>query len=271
MTVDAAPEDTAGGHVVAVTGAAGLVGGMLRPRLSRPGRTLRLIDLRTPAEPLTAGEEFVRASVTDPDAMAAAMAGVDTVVHLGGLSGEDRWDRIIDVNVRGTNTLFEAARTAGVRRIVYASSNHAVGYHRQEPSTVLPDHLVPRPDSFYGASKAFGEALGSLYHDRYGLHVVCVRIGSCFDRPRNARMLETWLSPDDAGRLFEAALSAEGFHVVWGVSDNAERQWSLDAARALGYRPADDASRVAGPDVARDVAHPVSVYVGGDDMPTYAG
>ena len=143
-----------------------------------------------------------------------AMAGVTAVIHLGGLSDEADWETILAVNVRGTNAVFEAAREAGVGRVVYASSNHAVGY-RDYADGPLPDGLAPLPDSFYGASKAFGEALGGLYHHRYGMDVVCLRIGSCFDLPTNARMLETWLSPDDAGRLFAARCPTGPVGTIW--------------------------------------------------------
>ncbi len=268
MTVP--PRHNGAARVVLITGASGFVGSILRSELARPDRTLRLVDIVGPADGPCRDEEFIQASVTDDEAMAKAMAGVDTVVHLGGLSGESRWDHVIDVNIRGTNAVFEAARCAGVRRVVYASSNHAVGYHEQHSGVEVPDGLTARPDSFYGASKAFGEALGRLYHDRYGMSVVCLRIGSCFPRPSNPRMLETWLSPRDAGRLFEAALAADGYHLVWGVSANKHRQWSLDAARALGYDPVDDASSAVDEPLP-EVAHPVSRYVGGDDMPSVPG
>ena len=256
------------GGTVLITGGAGRIGGYLRTRIAAPGRVLRLMDIVDLPTPVAAGEEFVRGSVTDPEALAAAMAGVTAVVHLGGLADEADWETVLAVNVHGTNAVFEAARAAGVGRVVYASSNHAVGY-RDYSDGPLPDGLAPLPDSFYGASKAFGEALAGLYVHRHGMDVVCLRIGSCFDLPTNARMLETWLSPDDAGRLFEAALSdrVRGLHLVWGVSANTHRMWSLDAARALGYRPLDDASAHFD---APDVVHPVSRFVGGDRMPTVA-
>jgi nucleoside-diphosphate-sugar epimerase len=232
---------------ILVTGAAGLVGGFLRPRLARPDRILRLLD--TAPQPAAApGEavELVRGSVTDPDAMAAACAGVDAVVHLGGLSTEHAWEEILQVNVHGTYVVLEAARRAGVPRVVFASSNHAVGF-RPNDGTTAPDYAFPAPDTYYGVGKVAGEALGSLYHDRYGLDVVCLRIGSCFERPKDTRMLATWLSPDDCARLVEASLAAPapGFRIVWGVSANTRRWFSLAEARALGYQPQDDAERFA--------------------------
>lgn len=222
---------------ILITGAAGGVGTLLRPRLARDGRILRLLDI-TPIDP-GAGEEAVTADITDAEAMAAAMDGADAVLHLGGHSLEQPWADILQVNIHGTYVVLEAARKAGVRHAVLASSNHAVGFH---PRTELaPDYLFPRPDTYYGVSKVAVEALGSLYHDRYGMAVTCLRIGSCFERPRDLRMLSTWLSPDDCARLVEAALVADGFHVVWGVSANTRRWWSLDEGRAIGYEPKDDA------------------------------
>jgi uronate dehydrogenase len=135
---------------------------------------------------------------------------------------------------------------------VFASSNHAVGFHPAVDP--VPDDLAPRPDTFYGVAKVTGEALGSLYHDRYGLDVVCLRIGSCFEEPPDARALATWLSPGDVARLVDAAVTAPspGFRIVWGVSDNTRRRYSLTAAYELGYRSADDAEVFADRDLASD-------------------
>ena len=229
---------------ILLTGAAGTIGAMLRPRLARAGRTLRLLDVA----PLSAGdgEETVRASVSDLDAMVAACADVAAVVHLGGLSTEASWAEILEHNINGTYTVLEAARRAGVPRVVFASSNHAVGFvPMDEP---VGDYAYPRPDTYYGVSKVAGEALGSLYHDRYGLDVVCLRIGACADRPWNERSLAIWLSPDDCGRLVAAALDAPapGFRIVWGISANTRGTWPLAEARALGYEPRDDAEAYAG-------------------------
>ncbi|WP_435855080.1 NAD-dependent epimerase/dehydratase family protein [Streptomyces murinus] len=233
---------------IVITGAAGGVGTLLRPRLARAGRTLRLLDV-APVPAAAEGEdvETVRLSVTDLPAMCEALTGVDAVIHLGGLSVEGPWDEILDININGTRTVLEAARRAGVPRVIIASSSHAVGFHPRSEGEA-PDYLFPRPDTYYGVSKVAAEALGSLYHDRYGLDVVCVRIGGCFERPIATRQLATWLSPADCARLMEALIAAPspGFRVVWGVSDNTRRWFALDEARALGYEPQDDAERFAG-------------------------
>jgi uronate dehydrogenase len=254
--------------VVLITGAAGQIGAMLRPRLARPGRTLRLLDIA----PLTAGpgEEAVVASVTSLDAMTAACRGADAVIHLAGIPGEAPWPQIREVNIDGTQAVFEAARLAGAGRLVYASSNHAVGFSPRSAWPV-PDYAFPAPDTYYGVSKAAGEALAALYHHRHGLDAICIRILTCAQRPRTVRSLSTWLSPDDAGRLFEACLSAPdpGFRVVFGVSANTRGGWvSLDEARALGYEPRDDAEAYAAEVIAAhgvpDPADPVLAYLGGE-------
>jgi uronate dehydrogenase len=231
--------------IILITGAAGQIGSILRPRLARPGRTLRLLD----TAPVTAGpgEEAITASVTDLDAMTQACQNADAVIHLGGIAGEAPWRQMLEVNIDGTYAVFEAARRAGVGRVVFASSNHAVGFSPRE-SFPVPDYAFPVPDTYYGVSKVAGEALAALYHHRYGLDAICIRILTCNERPRDVRGLSTWLSPDDAGRLFEACLSAPapGFRVVFGVSANTRGGWvSLDEARALGYQSRDDAEAYA--------------------------
>jgi uronate dehydrogenase len=253
---------------ILITGAAGLVGSMLRPRLARPGRTLRLLD--TTALTAGPGEEAVTASITDLDAMTAACQGADAVIHLAGIAGEAPWEQILQVNINGTYAIFEAARRAGVGRIVVASSNHAVGFTPRSAFPV-PDYAFPAPDTYYGVSKVTGEALGALYHHRYGLDVICVRILTCAQRPPTVRSLSTWLSPDDAGRLFESCLSAErpGFRVIFGVSANTRGGWvSLDEAGSLGYEPRDDAEAHAAEVFARhgdpDPDDPVLCNLGGE-------
>jgi nucleoside-diphosphate-sugar epimerase len=255
-----------------MTGAAGNMGRLLRPLLRRDDRILRLADL-TEIEDVQAGEETIAADVTDPDAMAKACQGVDAVLHLGGISLEAAFEDVLAVNVVGTQNLLRAAVEAGVPKVLLASSNHAAGFYRREQvppgSDGLPDEAPARPDTFYGWSKAAIESLGSLYHSRYGIDVTALRIGTCFVEPTDVRSLSTWLAPRDAARLVEAALSQPqpGFRVVWAISDNTRRWWSLSGSRALGYEPAENAERFAESRIAAggepDLTDPLHDLVGG--------
>jgi NADP-dependent aldehyde dehydrogenase len=212
---------------------------------------LRLTDIAEPA-PAEPGEavETVVADLRDLDAMVAAVSGCDAVLHLGGIPTEDSWQNILDVNVVGTRHVLEAARLAGVRRVILASSHHPAGMHprRGAPSSGLPASVEPRPDTYYGFSTAAMEALGRLYADRWGMEVVALRIGTVTVQPVAERTLATWLSPDDAARLVEACLSPDvtGYHVVWGVSRNTRSWWSRSEGEAIGYFPEDDAETFAG-------------------------
>jgi nucleoside-diphosphate-sugar epimerase len=262
---------------VLITGAAGRIGTMLRPRLARPGRTLRLLDTAPLATgPARPGEESVTTSVTDLAAMTAACTGVDAVIHLAAISGEAAWARIAAVNIEGTYVAFEAARRAGVPRVIFASSNHAVGFAARSGFPV-PDYAFPAPDTYYGVAKVTGEALAALYHHRYGMDTICLRILTCFEKPPTVRALSTWLSPDDAGRLFEACLTVPdpGFRVAYGVSANTRGGWvSLAEARSLGYEPCDDAEAHAAEVIAEhgepDQADPVFAHLGGEyTLPAY--
>lgn len=227
--------------VLLVTGAAGRVGRLVTPLLAEFGWRLRLLD-RRPVEDVP---DAIVADVHDADAMGAAMTGVDAVLHLAGIATEAPFADICAANITGTQAAFEAARVAGVRRIVYASSVHAVGFVPRAP--LVGVDVAPRPDTYYGLSKVFGEALARLYVDRHGMEVACVRIGTCFPRPWMPRHLATWLSPGDAARLVHACLTAPGlrFAVVYGISANTRAWWDLEPARALGYQPRDDAEAYA--------------------------
>ncbi len=229
--------------LVLITGAAGRIGTWLRGGLPERGWAVRSLDV-VPVPDERPGEEQVVADATDLSAMVDATTGTSAVVHLAGLVGEHPWPSISRVNIESTYAALEAARRAGVRRVVLASSNHATGYTERPAAGLLTEaDAPPRPDTYYGVAKVAMEALGALYVDRYGMDVVCLRIGSAFPEPTSLRHLSTWLSPADTVSLVDAALTAPspGFSIVWGVSNNTRNWWDLTAARALGYAPADDA------------------------------
>lgn len=224
---------------VLVTGAAGEIGRALRAGIRGRYPVVRLTDL-VALDP-GPGEEFVRADLERPDEVLAAMADVDAVVHLGGIANEHSWERIAAVNIGGTAHVYEAARQAGVRRVVFASSVHAVGFaprgERVGPTTPT------RPDTFYGVSKVAGEGLARLYWDKHGIASACVRICSYQERPRDRRHLSTWLSPRDMVSLVTACLEVPdlGFRILPGTSRNTRRWMSDEGWAEVGYAPVDDA------------------------------
>lgn len=222
-----------------LTGAAGHLGQQMRPRLKAYCDTLRVSDLNDQLAAAGAGEERVVLDLADRAGVIALLAGVDAVVHLGGVSTERTWEEILGGNIVGAVNLYEGARRQGVKRIVFASSNHVTGFYRQDQVVSPADPM--RPDGFYGLSKAFGENLAQLYWDRHGIETVSVRIGSAFAEPKDRRMLASWMSFDDTERLFVAALTAPvvGHSVVYGISDNATRWYDNSRATHLGYRPQD--------------------------------
>jgi len=226
-----------------LTGAAGSIGQVLREGLRDVASVLRLMD----REPLSAGpdEEVVSGDIRSLEDARRAAAGCDAVVHLAAIAEEAPFEAILDVNVRGTYNVFEAARLERCRRLVFASSNHVIGFH-PVGRTLTPESPI-RPDSYYGVSKAFGEALGRLYHDRHGLEVACLRIGTFAPRPSSTRHLSTWLSHRDAVQLFRRCLEAPtiGFLVMYGTSATQRSWWQSPGWEAIGYRPQDDAEAYA--------------------------
>ena len=222
---------------VLITGAAGRIGTILRAGL-RDDFELRLTDMVDVDD-----EAFVAADLTDAAAVDRAVQGVDAVVHLGAVPDEATFAEVAGPNLAGTFYVFDAARRFGARRVVYASSNHATGMY--PAGAPLDGSQPPRPDGIYGASKVWGEALAAMFAERFGLEVVCLRIGSFQPRPVERRQLATWLSHGDAVRLVRAALTAPdvGFEIVYGASNNTRRWWPLTGA--LGYDPQDDAEAYA--------------------------
>jgi len=249
-----------------LTGAAGGLGKALRERLKANCSVLRLSDVQ-PFGAAAAGEEVVLADLADPSAVNTMVQGVDAIVHLGGVSVEGPFGPILQANILGAYNLYEAARKNGVKRIVFASSNHVTGFYRQD-QTITADH-PPRPDGLYGLSKAFGEDLARLYFDRYGIETACVRIGSSFAEPKDRRMLATWLSFDDLHRLITACLTTPvlGHSIIFGMSDNAVTWWDNSRARHIGYVPKDSSDifreAVYARTPAPDLKDPVAQYQGG--------
>jgi uronate dehydrogenase len=234
---------------ILITGAAGAIGRTLREGLGGVYPVLRLADVKD-LGPAGAGEEVRRADLSDMAKTEPLMDGVDAVVHLaatlgsirkdGKVVGENPWEKILPNNIVGTYNVFEAARRCKVKRIVYASSIHAHGFYRRT-TKIRPDSF-PRPDSRYGLSKAFGEALGRYYADKFGLEVVALRIATFKAKPESVRDLGTWISPGDMVRLARAALDCLDVHfdVLWGVSANKRALYDNPNAKRFGYFPEDD-------------------------------
>jgi uronate dehydrogenase len=221
---------------VLVTGAAGGIGTRLRKLLKGVYPRIRWSDLRAPAD-LAADEEFATADLADMGAVENIVQGAQGIVHLGGHSVEGPWETILQSNIVGCYHLFEAARRARVERIVFASSNHTVGFYPRQRR--IGTDVTLRPDSRYGVSKAFGESLAALYAYKHGLRVMCLRIGNLAEMPVDLRRLSIWLHPEDLVQLIRIGLEhpALRYEVFYGASDNARGWWDNASAFRYGYRP----------------------------------
>ncbi len=247
---------------IVFTGASGGIGTMIRPLLAARYAGLVLSDMVKPAN-LLPGETFVAADLTKPEEVAAAVKGAHSVIHFGGFSVEGPWETILQANIIGCYNLFDAAQKAGVKRVIFASSNHAVGFYRR--SQKIRTDVTTRPDSRYGVSKAFGEALGAMYADKHGLSVTCLRIGNVGTTALDVRRLAIWVSPEDLVQLIGIGLDHPDirFEIMYGASDNASSWWDNSNARKLGYRPvsksedhrahAEAEQKKVGPDAVGDV------------------
>jgi uronate dehydrogenase len=249
-----------------LTGAAGGLGKVLRPRLSAFADIVRVSDLAS-LGPTSVHEESVECDLGHFDAMLSLLDGVDAVVHLGGMSIDGPFEPILNANIRGAYNLYEGARLKGVKRIVFASSNHVVGFHKQTDR--LDATAAMRPDGNYGVSKAFGELISRFYYDRYGVESVCMRIGSSFPKAIDHRMMSTWLSYDDLTELIRCSLVTPdvGHTVVYAASNNTPSWWDNRLAAHLGWQPRDSSDPFRAeveanvPRLAAD--DPAAIYQGG--------
>ena len=241
---------------VLLTGAAGNLGRELRQRLAGRFPVLRLSDIADMA-PAGPGEEVVRCDLSDANAVAELCRDVDVILHFGGRSTEAGWETVLPANIIGAINLWEGARQAGVKRIVFASSNHVIGLHRR--SERIDHRAMAAPDCRYGLSKAFGEDLAALYAYKHGVSALCIRIGSSYAEPADARQLATWMSFGDLVRMIEVGLTADYvYEIVYGVSDNSRSFWDNSNAERLGYRPADSADRFIATHAERVTDDPVT-------------
>jgi uronate dehydrogenase len=230
---------------VALTGAAGQLGRVLRKALLERGVNLRSAAGSKPLEPIVEGEDVMHGDLRDAAVVDRLLEGVDVLIHMAGTSVERPLPEIIENNLRALVEVYEGARRHGTKRIVFASSNHAIGMHPVESKLELDCDF--RPDGFYGLSKMWGEGLARLYWDKHGIESVCIRIGSCVEKPMEFRHLSTWLGFDDLLQLIERSIEVPdlGFEVVWGVSANTRSYWDNSGAERLGYRPVQNAEDYA--------------------------
>lgn len=248
------------------TGAAGILGRWLRPRLVEKYGALRSSDIND-LGPALPGEETIIADVADYDAVDRLVRGAGRIIHFGGISFETSFDRILSANILGTYNIFEAARRHGAGPIVYASSNHAIGFYTKDDR--LDANVRPRPDSLYGVSKVFGEDLASFFFDKYGVESASLRIGTARPDPIDPRHLSTWQSYEDLLRMIEACFAAPklGATILYGVSNNDRSWWSNALAPHVDYRPQDNAESFAAKLVPdgdkRDFEAPAVKYQGG--------
>ena len=249
-----------------LTGAAGRLGSYLREPLTKLADQLVSTDLVDDLGKLYPGESYVRADLSDLDAMTAVLSGADMVVHFGAIGDEAPFDQILSVNIVGAYNVWEAAHRNGVRRVVYASSVHAVGMHSRTAGIGLD--APHKPDTFYGLAKCFAEDLASLYWDKLGIESVCMRIFSCA-QVNNPRALGTWLSYDDLIHLVEQSINTPvtEFTLVYGISNNDRAPVDNSKADFLCYRPKGNAEQFATEVLAAaeppNLSDPQHLYLGG--------
>lgn len=222
-----------------LTGAAGGLGKVLRETLRPYAKIIRLSDIAAIDPSAGEHEEIMPCDLSDKAAVHALCEGVDAIAHFGGVSVERPFEEILQANIRGVFHIYEAARKHGIKRVIFASSNHVIGFHKQ--TDVIDASAPRRPDSYYGLSKSYGEDMASFYFDRYGIETVSIRIGSSFPEPLNRRMMATYLSYRDLTNLIERSLFTPDVKhtVVYGASANRDQWWDNHMAAHLGFEPQD--------------------------------
>jgi len=251
---------------VLLTGAAGTLGTFMRKALVGWAEELVLSDI-VPITELNKGESFVACDLVNFASVIELVRGCDGIIHLGGQSIEDTFDNIMNGNLKGTYHIYEAARQLGVKRIVFASSNHLTGFHSREER--LDDKSPMRPDSLYGVSKGFGELLAQYYFDKFGIESALIRIGSCLPKPTNRRLLSTWISERDLADLMKRVFIVNrlGCTVIYGASNNPCSWWDNSHANFIGWQPKDSSAdfeeEVLRNDPALATDDPVLLYQGG--------
>ena len=260
---------------ILITGAAGDVGTHLRRELAKKYR-IRASDLRSMKK--VAQETYMRADVSKMADALRITKGVDAIVHLGGYSVEGPWEGILSANIIGCYNVFEAARRNGVKRIIFPTSNHAVGFYKR--SQTIDHRVYIKPDSRYGVSKVFGEALGSLYADKYGMQMYMIRIGNVGPAPLDKRRLSIWISPRDIAQLVAIGIDRPGikFEIVYGISGNTRAWYDNANAYRLGYKPQDNAESFAEQVLAKEKpptdmvaeAHQGGIFCTAEDIPNPA-
>jgi uronate dehydrogenase len=259
---------------IVLTGAAGRLASYLREPLTKMADELVSSDLTDDIGKLHPGESYVQADLSDYDAVHKALEGADMVVHFGGIPDEAPFNDILQSNIIGCYNVWEAAHKHGARRVVYASSNHAIGmYHKND----CIDADVPhRPDTYYGLAKCFAEDLARMYWEKRGIEAVCLRIFSCA-QVSNTRSLGTWLSYDDLVHLVERSVDTPvtEFTIAYGLSNNDRIMVDNRKASFLGYRPRDNAEQYADQMLAEagpaDPTDPAQTCIGGPFATTPLG
>lgn len=227
-----------------LTGASGGMAADIRPLLSQLADTV-VLSSRKPIEDLAPHEVSLTADLSNPEEVRAVVEGCDAIIHLAGYSVEGPFNKILEANIQGVYNLYEAARVSGQPRILFASSNHVVGYYPQDAR--LKGDVLHRPDSLYGVSKSFGESLARFYFEKFAQETAIVRIGSCLEKPTNHRMLSTWISLRDFIQLADRVFNVPrlGCPIIYGASDNDRSWWDNSDVGYLGWSPQDNSEQFA--------------------------